>query len=137
MVVLGIHQETERNCCVLNRPVNGVDEHEFAKPAPLEMLVDGQSPNANRRQGRVTRQWLRLLGRQIDEGHARCRQCVVGRYLAGGVVDDHKAVRDPAADVLSHLRSDIAVESVVAMKRDAVVPTAELLAAYSAMPYGR
>src|ERR1017187_10073550 len=106
--------------------MNRVHQHQFAETAPLEALVDGQSSNTNCWQGGVARQSLSFVRRKINKRNARRRQRVIGRNLAGGGLDHDKTIGDPAADVLGHLRLEIAVESLVtATEPGAVMPIAE------------
>src|ERR1039457_6384514 len=106
--------------------MNRVHQHQFAETAPLEALVDGQSSNTNCWQGGVARQSLSFVRRKINKRNARRRQRVIGRNLAGGGLDHDKTIGDPAADVLGHLRLEIAVENLVtATEPGAVMPIAE------------
>src|ERR1035441_6206812 len=64
-IVLGINQQSERGCGVLNSPMHGVHQHQLAQAAPLKRAVDGKPPDANRRQSGIAGQALGFIGRKI------------------------------------------------------------------------
>lgn len=81
-----------------------------AKPHAPEVLIDGESPHPSRWDGRISRQFLTDILRQIGQRQPCCRQGVKTRDT---IIPSncHEAGGYPAPDILRDLPLEVVIES--------------------------
>ncbi|MEI9903050.1 MAG: hypothetical protein WDN06_02990 [Asticcacaulis sp.] len=108
-VILGIDHQGEAGNFSRQDACRPIPQQGAAKPLSLKCAIDGQTPHARYRYGRITRQGARGGLRQGGQDNARRSQGIItGDPAIGG--DSNETTGHLPAHILRNLGSKIAVE---------------------------
>jgi hypothetical protein len=77
----------------------------------MKLHMHREPPHTNGRYGRIPREALGILVRQIRQWNTRCGDRVIGGHLIRQVIDRNKAVGKVAPDILAYLVLEVMIES--------------------------